>query len=146
MTDLLLGISNGLLLLLFNLHIGVFLLLALPLLNNEDALLDLLLPELFDVLLLVVLDVLQVSGYLVQEQGTVVLVTVCHVLLVVLVLEVLELTVHERRGSEVERQRRLVRLVKEVPNIDTVRFCDEDYSWTGWRESSACIMGSVGWS
>ena len=146
MTDFLLGISYGLVLLCLDLLVGEFLLLPLPLLDNEETLLDLLVPELFDVLLLVILNVLQVRRHLVQEKSSIVLVTISHVLLVVGMLEELELAVHERTSCEVECQRWFVRLVKEVPNIDTVSLCDKDNTWSCWRESTACIMSSVGWS
>jgi hypothetical protein len=60
LTDILLSFSHGLRLLGLYLQVGEFLLLPLSLLDNEETLLDLLVPELVDVLLLVILDILQV--------------------------------------------------------------------------------------
>mmetsp|Transcript_27060 Transcript_27060/g.41222 ORF Transcript_27060/g.41222 Transcript_27060/m.41222 type:complete len:256 (-) Transcript_27060:50-817(-) len=59
-------------------------------------------------------------------------------------LEVLELAVHEGTGCEVESQTGLVRLIKEVPDIDTVRLRNKDDSWSCRGEGSASVMGAVG--
>ena len=106
--DLLLGLSYGPLLLVLHLLIVELFLLALSLLHHEEALLDFLVPKFVDVFFFVLLDILQVSGHLVQEQGSIVFVTVRHVLLVVRMFEVLELAIHERARCEVEGQRWLV--------------------------------------
>jgi len=146
LTDFLLSISYGLVFLCLYLLVSVFLLLPLSLFDNEETLFDFLVPELFNVLLLVILNVLQVRRHLVQEKSSIVFVTISHVLFVVGMLEELELAVHERTSCEVECQRWFVRLVKEVPNIDTISLGDKDNTWSCRGESTACIMSSVGWS
>ena len=59
-------------------------------------------------------------------------------------LVVLELQVHEWTCCEVEDETGLVRRVHEVPYINSVCFCDENDTRTGWREGTTCIMSSLG--
>ena len=59
---------------------------------------------------------------------------------------VLELEVGNGAGREVEGQTWLVRLIKEVPNVDTVGLRNEYDTGTSWRESSTSVVGAVSWS
>ena len=102
LTDVLLGLQDCLFLLLLCLCDVVFLLLLLPLPEDELALLDLPVPEFLNVLKLSWLCLVQVWWNLVQEESTVILVTVCHVLLVVRVLVVLEFEVGDSTSCKVE--------------------------------------------
>jgi hypothetical protein len=68
-------------------------------------------PEFINIFLFVLLDILEVSWHFIQEESTIVFVTIGHILLVVSMLEVLEFAVHEWRGCEIESQRWLVRLI-----------------------------------
>jgi hypothetical protein len=106
-----LSLSNSFSLLLLHLVIIELFLLPFSLFYHEQTLFDFLAPELINILLLVLLDIFEVCGHFIEEQGTVVFITVGHILLVVSVLEELEFAIHEGTSGKVEGQRGLVRLV-----------------------------------
>ena len=145
LTYLLLGLGYCPLLFRFLLVIAEVFLLPISLLDNKETLLDLLVPELVNILSFIFLDVLEVSWHFVQEEGSVVFVSVGHILLIVGVFEILELAVHEGTGGEIKGQRGLVRLVQEVPDVDTIGLRDEDHTWSSRREGTTGVVGSIGW-
>ena len=104
------------------------------------ALVNFTLPEILYRFQLVLLLGLKVGRDLIQIESAILLVTVCHVLLLVFVLEVLELEVGDRTRSEVQGQAGLVTLVHKVPNVDSVGLRDENDSRSGRAEGTTGVM------
>mmetsp|Transcript_47835 Transcript_47835/g.63236 ORF Transcript_47835/g.63236 Transcript_47835/m.63236 type:complete len:294 (-) Transcript_47835:1438-2319(-) len=103
---------------------------------------DLVVPEVADLVLFVLLGLPQVHGHLLQVERAVCLVTIRHQLRprrLVLILW-LELKVGDSLGGQVHLNRWLVRLVIEVPNIDSVVLCDEDDSRSAGGEGTAGVL------
>lgn len=59
-------------------------------------------------------------------------------------LELLEFEIGDRTGGEVQVQARFVRLIAEVPYVDTVGLRNENYTWSCWGECSTRVVGSEG--
>lgn len=131
----------GLLLLLLSFDVGVELLLILPLLSDVLALLNLPVPQVLDVLLLILLFVFEGHRYLVEEESATFTVSVSHELLVVVLLQVLE-GHHHGTSGEVERQTWLVRLVQEVPNVESSCLSDEDDTRTSRGKGATSVVGA----
>ena len=106
------------------------------------ALLNFFVPVLRNALLFPVLRISQVRRHFVQEERALGVVSIRHVLLSVSMLEVLELEISDGAGGEGEGEGGLVALVKEVPDVDTIRFGDEDDSGSGGGERSAGVVGA----
>lgn len=58
-------------------------------------------------------------------------------------LIVLELHICNNTSCKTQSQTWFIGLIQEVPNINTISFCDENYSRTRWRECTTSIMSLI---
>jgi len=136
-----LGLFDGLLDL--NLLLGLLPLLAEchTTLLNVVAFDNLVVPEVLNFALLVLLRLAQVGGNFLQIQSAVSLVTIRHELSAITAYGcLLELEVGDGLRSEVHLDRRLVRLVIEVPDVNAVVLRDEDNARAGRAERSTSVL------
>jgi hypothetical protein len=92
----------------------------------------------------VILHILNIRWDLIKEHSTIGLITIGEVLLFILMLELLEFEIGDGAGCEVQVQAGFVRLVAEVPHVDTVGLGNENYTWSRWGERSTGVVGAEG--
>lgn len=125
--------------------------LLLPLFLELDAALlhvitldDFVVPEALDFFLFILLGPSQVFRHLLEVERAIGLVAISHKLVLHHLVALLDLELEVRDGlrSQVHRNRGLVRLVIEVPNVDSIVFGNEDNTWACGRESTARVLGT----
>lgn len=105
---------------------------------------NLIVPEVLNLALLVFLRLAQVGGHFLQVQSAILLITVGHELGAgATMVDLLELEVGDGLRSEVHLDGRLVGLIVEIPNVDTVVLSDKDNAWTSWAKGATGVLRST---